>query len=159
MTNTPLLQINDLHITYKSSRGEIPAVRGVDLTLNSGETLGIAGESGCGKSTVAMAILRLLPDKTKVEGELLLKGEDILKMRWGKIRAVRWAEASIVFQGAQHALNPMHRVGQQIAEPIELHQGIKGPKVDKKVEELLKQVGLPAWRMQNYPHELSGGQR
>lgn len=159
MTNTPLLQINDLQITYRSSRGEIPAVRGVDLTLNSGETLGIAGESGCGKSTVAMAILRLLPEKTKVEGELLLKGEDILKMRWGKIRAVRWAEASIVFQGAQHALNPMHRVGQQIAEPIELHQGIKGPTVDKRVEELLQQVGLPAWRMQNYPHELSGGQR
>lgn len=159
MTQTPMVQINDLHITYRSAQGEVPAVRGVDLTLHSGETVGIAGESGCGKSTLAMAILRLLPAKTKVTGELLLNGEDVMTMTWGQVRAVRWSGASIIFQGAQHALNPVHRVGRQIAEPIELHQNLSAQEVEKTVDELLSQVGLPAWRGHNYPHELSGGQR
>lgn len=159
MTDTPILQISDLEITYRSLQGEVPAVRGVSLTLGAGETLGIAGESGSGKSTVAMAVLRLLPAKTQINGELLLKGEDIGTMKWGKVRAVRWMEAAIVFQGAQHTLNPMHRVGQQIAEPLVLHRGLKGAELDEKVEKLLAQVDLPVWRAHNYPHELSGGQR
>lgn len=159
MTDTPILQVRDLEITYKSVYGEVPAVRGVSFTLNPGETLGIAGESGSGKSTLAMAILKLLPAKTEISGELLLKGEDIGTMKWGRIRAVRWVEAAIVFQGAQHTLNPMHRVGKQIAEPLVLHQGLQGVKLEEKIEKLLAQVDLPAWRAQNYPHELSGGQR
>lgn len=159
MSQTPLLQIEDLTVTYSTAQGDLPAVRGLDLSLQPGETLGIAGESGCGKTTVAMAILRLLPPKTEISGKLLLNGKDVLSMSWGQVRAVRWAGASIIFQGAQHALNPVHRVGQQIAEPIELHQNLSSAEVDKIVDDLLQQVGLPTWRAQNYPHELSGGQR
>lgn len=159
MSAAPLLHIRDLHVTYSTSWADVPAVRGLNLRLDSGETLGIAGESGCGKSTVAMAVLRLLPRRTRIEGELLLNGRDVLTMNWGEVRAVRWTGAAIIFQGAQHALNPVHRVGKQIAEPIELHQKRSGSDVEAMVSDLLGQVGLPAWRAHNYPHELSGGQR
>lgn len=154
-----LLDIQDLHVTYTGARGTIPAVRGVDLSLAAGQTIGIAGESGCGKSTLAAAILRLLPDGTELTGKILLDGQDVLTMKWGQLRAVRWSSASIVFQGAMHALNPVHRVGEQIAEPILLHSKVGEKVADKRVAELLDQVGLPAWRASNYPHELSGGQR
>jgi ABC-type glutathione transport system ATPase component len=110
-----VLEIRDLHVTYDSQAGPIHAVRGVDLSLDEGRTLGLAGESGCGKSTVAHALLRLLPSGARATGEVRLDGEDVLKMSWGRLRAVRWGEASIVFQGAMHALNPVRRVGDQIA--------------------------------------------
>jgi peptide/nickel transport system ATP-binding protein len=155
----PLLEIRDLRITYHGSRGDVPAVRGVDLTLDAGETLGVAGESGCGKSTLALALLRLLPVGTTMEGEILLDGEDVLTMSWGKLRAVRWAGTSIVFQGAMHSLNAVHRVGRQIAEPILLHEKVSEAVANRRAIELLGQVGLPAWRARSYPHELSGGQR
>jgi peptide/nickel transport system ATP-binding protein len=155
----PLLEIRDLAITYHGSRGDVPAVRGVDLTVDAGETLGVAGESGCGKSTLALALLRLLPAGTTMEGEILLDGEDILTMSWGKLRAVRWAGTSIVFQGAMHSLNAVHRVGRQIAEPILLHEKVSEAEANRRAVELLGQVGLPAWRARSYPHELSGGQR
>ena len=154
-----LLEVRDLHVTYAaSSSSPVPAVRGVDLTLDVGETVGLAGESGCGKSTLAAALLRLLPRDAKVNGEVLLDGEDVLAMRPGRLRAVRWTELAIVFQGALHALNPVQRVGDQIAEAIRLHsKGSEG--VSKRVGELLELVGLPARRARAYPHELSGGQR
>ncbi|MGW3513693.1 ABC transporter ATP-binding protein [Streptomyces sp. NPDC000994] len=151
-----LLEVRDLEVTYPSGAA---AVRGVDLTLASGEKLGIAGESGCGKSTLALALLRLLPAGTRVGGEILLDGEDVLAMKWGRVRAVRWAGASIVFQGAMHSLNAVHRVGDQIAEPILLHRKATAAGARKKTGELLEQVGLPAARAGAYPHELSGGQR
>ncbi|MFG3284393.1 ABC transporter ATP-binding protein [Streptomyces sp. NPDC048111] len=151
-----LLEIRDLHVTYATGAA---AVRGVDLTIAPGQKLGVAGESGCGKSTLAMALLRLLPASATLTGSVLLDGEDVLGMRWGRLRAVRWAGASIVFQGAMHSLNAVHRVGDQIAEPILLH-GLAGPAAARtRVGELLEQVGLPAARAQAYPHELSGGQR
>jgi peptide/nickel transport system ATP-binding protein len=151
--SAPLLEVDDLHVTYRSSRGSIPAVRGVSLRLNPGETLGLAGESGSGKSTMTMALLRLVPPGTKVTGSVILAGEDVLAMKPGRLRAVRWAEAAVVFQGAQHVLNPVRRVAQQIQEAIDVHRG------DNKVVDLLEQVGIPRWRRDAYPHELSGGQK
>ncbi|MDX3771594.1 MULTISPECIES: ABC transporter ATP-binding protein [unclassified Streptomyces] len=153
---TPLLEVRDLSVTYA---GGAQAVRGVDLTVDAGRKLGIAGESGCGKSTLALALLRLLPARTKVTGEILLNGEDVLAMKWGQVRAVRWAGASIVFQGAMHSLNAVHRIGDQIAEPILLHKKATPAGAKKKAGELLEHVGLPAARSNAYPHELSGGQR
>ncbi|SDE13674.1 ABC transporter ATP-binding protein [Glycomyces harbinensis] len=155
-----LLEFKDLHVTYTGSRGRIPAVRGVDLKVESGRTLGIAGESGCGKSTLAMAVLRLLPKSAEVTGEILLNGEDLLTMGWGRLRAVRWTGASIVFQGAMHSLNAVHRIGRQVAEPILLHEeGISPNEAAERAEALLERVGLPSSRARSYPHELSGGQR
>ncbi|MYT73280.1 MULTISPECIES: ABC transporter ATP-binding protein [unclassified Streptomyces] len=151
-----LLEVRDLHVTYA---GGSQAVRGVNLSLEAGQKLGIAGESGCGKSTLALALLRLLPASAKVTGEILLNGEDVLAMKWGRLRAVRWAGASIVFQGAMHSLNAVHRIGDQIAEPILLHRRTTPDEARKKVAELLEHVGLPAARAAAYPHELSGGQR
>ena len=134
-------------------------MRGVSMELAKGEVLGLAGESGCGKSTIAGAILRLLPPKTKVEGQILLEQEDVLALSPGRLRAVRWAGASIVFQGAMHALNPVQRVGDQIAEAIIVHRQAGEKEARVRVGSLLEQVGLPARRMQDYPHELSGGQK
>ncbi|MEU9153733.1 ABC transporter ATP-binding protein [Streptomyces sp. NPDC048417] len=151
-----LLEVRNLEVTYP---GGADAVRGVDLSLAAGRKLGIAGESGCGKSTLALALLRLLPAGTRVSGEVVLNGEDVLAMRWGQVRAVRWAGASIVFQGAMHSLNPVHRVGDQIAEPILLHRGATAAAARRRTVELLDHVGLPASRASAYPHELSGGQR
>ncbi len=148
--------MRDLTVTYT---GGAAAVRGVDLRLDAGRKLGIAGESGCGKSTLALALLRLLPAGTRVGGEILLDGEDVLAMKWGRVRAVRWAGASIVFQGAMHSLNPVHRIGDQIAEPILLHGRATAAGARKRAGELLEHVGLPAARASAYPHELSGGQR
>ncbi len=154
-----LLEVRDLHVTYLArSPAPIPAVRGVDLTLDVGETLGIAGESGCGKSTMAAALLRLLPPGTEVTGEALLDGEDIFEMKPGRLRAVRWTELAIVFLGALHTLNPVQRVGDQIAEAIRLHSK-GGGSPSKRVGELLEMVGMPARRAPAYPHQLSGGQR
>ncbi|MFK4545836.1 peptide/nickel transport system ATP-binding protein [Streptomyces tendae] len=151
-----LLEVRDLKVTYP---GGAAAVRGVDLALEAGEKLGVAGESGCGKSTLALALLRLLPPGARVGGEVLLDGEDVLTMKWGRVRAVRWAGASIVFQGAMHSLNAVHRIGDQIAEPILLHRRATPAGARKRTGELLEQVGLPASRASAYPHELSGGQR
>ncbi|MGQ0837299.1 dipeptide ABC transporter ATP-binding protein [Actinokineospora sp.] len=151
-----LLHLRDLHVRYPGEH----AVRGVDLRLAAGETLGLAGESGCGKSTLAMSVLRLLPAAAEVSGQILLDGVDVREMNWGQLRAVRWAGASVVFQGAMHALNPVHRVGDQIAEPIRLHTPKTTPaEVRRRVDELLTQVELPTDRASAYPHELSGGQK
>ncbi|MEV7020032.1 dipeptide/oligopeptide/nickel ABC transporter ATP-binding protein [Streptomyces sp. DH-12] len=151
-----LLEVRGLTVTYA---GGAEAVRGVDLRLDAGRKLGLAGESGCGKSTLALALLRLLPAGARVTGEILLDGEDVPAMSWGRVRAVRWAGASIVFQGAMHSLNPVHRVGDQIAEPILLHGRATAGAARKRAGELLEQVGLPAARAAAFPHELSGGQR
>ena len=151
--SAPLLEVHDLHVTYRSSRGPVPAVRGVSLHLDRGETLGLAGESGSGKSSMTMALLRLVPVGTSITGSVTLAGEDVLAMKPGRLRAVRWTEAAVVFQGAQHVLNPVQRVSRQIKEAIDTHRGTN------KVADLLEQVGIPRWRSDAYPHELSGGQK
>jgi len=157
---TALLRLENLSVTYSSADGPVPAVRGVTLDVEAGSTLGVAGESGSGKSTLAATVLRLTPASAKVEGKVLLDGEDVLAMSFGRLRAVRWAEAAIIFQGALHSLNPLHRVGQQIAEPVLLHDSkVTQRQADKRVGELLSQVGLGARLASSYPHQLSGGQK
>jgi peptide/nickel transport system ATP-binding protein len=154
-----VLSVQDLRVSYRTSSGDVPAVRGVDLEIPKGQVLGLAGESGCGKSTIAAAILRLLPRRTLVEGQVLLNGEDVLAMSPRKLRAVRWAGASIIFQGAMHALNPVKRVGDQIAEAVETHGLSRDREAHVRAGDLLEEVGLPPRRSNDFPHELSGGQR
>ncbi|MFF0750367.1 ABC transporter ATP-binding protein [Streptomyces sp. NPDC004267] len=159
MSADNLLEVRNLSVTYGSGAGAVPAVRGVDLTLPAGQKLGVAGESGCGKSTTALALLRLLPASARLTGRILLDGEDVLAMKWGRLRAVRWAGASIVFQGAMHSLNAVRRIGDQIAEPLLVHSMATPAAARRRAGELLEQVGLPAARAAAHPHELSGGQR
>ncbi|MFC7625951.1 nickel ABC transporter ATP-binding protein NikE [Microlunatus sp. GCM10028923] len=161
---TTALEWKDVRITYRTARsesGEIAAVDGVSLAIEAGGTVGIAGESGCGKSTLAMSVLRLLPRNAEISGSIELAGEDTGSMRWGRLRAVRWTEAAIVFQGAMHSLNPVRTVGRQIVEALELHGGKDSTKESRaaRVAELLALVELPAARAESYPHELSGGQK
>ena len=154
-----VLELHDLHVTYRTDGGSVPAVRGVNLSLDTGDTVGLAGESGCGKSTIAGAVLRLLPKGTEVSGKVLLDGEDVYAMKPGRLRAVRWTSAAIVFQGALHSLNPVRRVGLQIEEAILLHSQQSARSARIRVGELLEKVGLPAGQAERYPHQLSGGQR
>jgi peptide/nickel transport system ATP-binding protein len=155
-----LLDIRDLAVSYRTDAGPLPAVRGVHLVVRAGEIVGVAGESGCGKSTLASTVLRLQPKDATVGGEVLVNGSDVQTMGWGELRTLRWAGASIVFQGALHSLNPVHRVEVQIAEPIRLHEPDLGDTaVLARVHELMAQVGLPPGRSRAYPHQLSGGQR
>ena len=154
-----LLSVRDLEVIYATQAGPVPAVRGVSFDIDKGEVLGLAGESGCGKSTVVNAILRLLPAGTTTSGEVLLNGEDVLAMKAGRLRAVRWTGASVVFQGAMHALNPVQRIGDQLAEAIVIHKLSAEKEAIVRAGDLLEKVGLPPRRLRDYPHELSGGQK
>ncbi|MBV9831086.1 MAG: ABC transporter ATP-binding protein [Marmoricola sp.] len=157
---TDLLHMRDVKVSYRTSEGPLPAVRGVDLEVGEGEVVGVAGESGCGKSTLASTVLRLQPKDSEVSGSVEVLGGDVLTMKWGDLRALRWAGASIVFQGALHSLNPVQRVGLQIGEAIALHEpGLDEKAVDERVGDLVEQVGLARERRLSYPHQLSGGQR
>ena len=154
-----VLSVRDLRVAYRTRAGAVPAVRGVSFEIGRGEVLGMAGESGCGKSTIVNAALRLLPPGTEVSGQVLLDGEDVLTMKPGRLRAVRWAGASVIFQGALHALNPVRTIGEQVAEAMLVHGTTDASGASRRVGELLEQVGLPARRARDYPHELSGGQK
>lgn len=156
---TPTLAWDDVRITYA---GGTVAVDGVSLEIERGGTVGLAGESGCGKSTLAMSVLRLLPRSAHIDGRILLQGEDVAGMSWGRLRAVRWTEAAIVFQGAMHSLNPVRQVRHQIAEALALHSTQELPDSVsrlRRVDELLALVDLTPAKGRAYPHELSGGQR
>ena len=154
-----VLSVRDLEVTYSTKGGDVPAVRGVSFDIGKGEVLGLAGESGCGKSTIAGAILRLHAAQTKIAGEITLDGEDVLSLSPGKLRATRWTGASIVFQGALHTLNPVQKVGDQIVEAITVHHMAADKEAYVRAGALLEQVGLPPRRIDDYPHELSGGQK
>ncbi len=154
-----LLEVRDLHVTYNAASGPVPggARRGRRAEPRARRSAWRASRAAASRR-MAAALLRLLPDGTEVTGEVLLDGEDVLTMKPGRLRAVRWTDLAIVFQGALHSLNPVQRVGAQIGEAIRLHS-TGSTDTSTRVAELLELVGLPARRARAYPHELSGGQR
>ena len=158
--NAPLLVVDNLATHFKLDGQIVRAVDGVSFTLRDGEALGLAGESGCGKTTTALSLLRLLPSNaTIVSGSVKLFGVDLVKKSERGLRRYRWREISIVFQGAMNALNPVRRIEEQIAEPIEVRLGVDSRPALTRARELLELVGIPKERGRAYPHELSGGMR
>ena len=158
--SVPLLEVEGLHVWFDlEGGGELHAVQGVDLSLDPGERLGLVGESGCGKTTTALAILGLLPPNASVSGRVLIDVEDILAGGEAAMRPHRWVDVAIVFQGAMNALNPVRTIGEQIVESLELHGRAKGAVALTRTADLLESVGIPAGRAGRYPHELSGGMR
>ncbi|MDP3388236.1 MAG: ABC transporter ATP-binding protein [Eubacteriales bacterium] len=155
-----LLRINNLKTYFNISSGTVKAVDDVSLTLDYGESLGLVGESGCGKTTTALSITQLLPSEGSiVSGEILLEGKNIVNLSDTEIKKVRWKEVSMIFQGAMNALNPVMRIGDQIAEAIILHEKLSYKDAIKRVEELFQLVELEPKRISNYPHEFSGGMK
>jgi len=138
----------------------VHAVDGVSFDLDEGEALGLAGESGCGKTTTALAMMRLLPYNGRIiSGSIVFRGRDLVKASDIRIRKIRWKEISIIFQGAMNSLNPVRNIGQQIAEPIVLHEKVEEDEAMKRVGELLELVGINRERRRDFPHEFSGGMR
>jgi peptide/nickel transport system ATP-binding protein len=158
-TGANLLEVRDLRVLYEVRGVQAPAVDGVDLTLRAGDALGLAGESGCGKSTLALACLGLLPRNATVEGSIRFKDTEVVGAKPGRLRALRWAGISMVFQGAMNAFNPVKRVGDQVVEAILLHENVSKSEARRRTKELFEQVGIAARRAGNYPHEFSGGMR
>jgi len=157
-----LLNIRNLKTYYFTDEGVVKAVDGVDLKIKSGETMGLVGETGCGKSTVATSIMRLVPKPGKiVAGEIIFKGRNLLELSNDEMRKIRGSEIAMVFQDPMVSLNPVIRVGEQIAEVFQVHRGMERSEAWEKAVEMMKLVGIPeAERMsKRYPHELSGGMR
>lgn len=156
-----LLEVRDLKMYYKTLRGHVKAVDSVSFDIERGKALGIAGESGCGKTSMAVTVLRLLPSNGKIHGgSIKLDGVDIVKMDdEGFRKAVRWKKISMVFQGAMNALNPVHRVGDQIVEAILAHEDVSHAEAVTRAEDLLDMVGINPKRFKEYPHEFSGGMK
>ena len=156
-----LLEIEDLSVRFASTLGDVQAVDRVSLRLERGEMLGLAGESGCGKTTTALALPRLLPETARISATRLeLDGRDLLSLTELEMEDVRWREIAVVFQGAMNALNPVMAVGDQIVEPIRVHEPETSAAAARaRVDELLEQVGIPSRRGREYPHEFSGGMR
>ncbi len=155
-----LLDIRNLTLHYGTAKGMVQAVDKVSFSLDRGESVGLVGESGCGKSSVAMAIMKLMPPNAVImEGEILFKGENILLKDDEEIRRIRWKEISMVFQAAMNALNPVISVGDQIIEAIQAHNDVSEAKAWEKVKELYRLVGLDPGRGKSYPHEYSGGMK
>ncbi len=154
-----MLEIRDLSVVFGSEAGGLRAVDRVDLGVAQGEKLGIVGESGCGKSTVAMAIMRLLPPVAKVSGDILFDGASLLALDERGMRAIRGRSVSVIFQDAMSSLHPMIPVGAQIAEVLRAHEPLSRAAARRRAQELLTLVGItaPDVRMHAYPHELSGG--
>ncbi|MBA7660178.1 Oligopeptide transport ATP-binding protein OppD [subsurface metagenome] len=158
-----LLQVKYLKTYFYTDDGVVKAVDGVDFTIRKGETLGMVGESGCGKSVSALSVLRLIqePPGKIVSGEIWFKGKDLLKKKSEEMRKIRGNDISMIFQEPMTSLNPVYTIGEQISEAIVLHQKLDKEKALKKTVEMLKLVSMPSpeKRVNEYPHELSGGQR
>ena len=159
----PLLEVVDLKTYFHTDQGLVRAVDGVSFQVNRGKTLGIVGESGCGKSVASLSILRLIPSPPgRIEGgRILFKGQDLLELSEGRMRKIRGNEISMVFQEPMTSLNPVFTCGDQIVEAITLHQGLTKRKAKARAVEMLKLVGIPSpeERVDEYPHQLSGGMR
>jgi oligopeptide/dipeptide ABC transporter ATP-binding protein len=162
--STKLLEVTDLAVDFHTDRGIAHAVRGVSFALSAGETLGIVGESGCGKSVTAMSLLRLLPEppaEVLAGSRIHFRGEDVLAAPPERVRAIRGAGIGMIFQEPMTSLNPVFTVGEQVAETIREHEGGSKAAVRQRVIDLLGRVGIPdpARRYRAYPHQLSGGLR
>jgi len=155
-----LLEVRDLVVEFKTRAGTVHAVDHASFELKEGEALGLAGESGCGKTTTALAMMRLLPSNGRiVTGSINLAGRDLVRASETSMQRVRWKKLSIIFQGAMNSLNPVQRIGRQIAEPILLHEATAKPEAIERAGKLLELVGISRDRINDYPHEFSGGMR
>lgn len=158
-----LVHIHNLRTHFYTEDGVVPAVDGVNLYIKRGETLGVVGESGCGKSVTSLSIMRLIPTPPGkiVEGEILFEGQDLVKKSEAEMRKIRGNDISMIFQEPMTSLNPVYTIGDQIAEAIQLHQGLNRKDAIDKAIEMLRLVGipLPERRVKEYPHQLSGGMR
>lgn len=160
MAPSPLLSVQDLRVEFMTPTGPVCAVDNVSFDIAPGEVLGLAGESGSGKSTVAMAIMRLLrPPAIITGGRVLFAGQDVLSMTEEQLRAFRWRKMALVFQSAMTALNPVLTIGEQIADPIIAHDGVTKAQAMERAAALLKLVNIDTSRLTSYPHQLSGGMR
>jgi oligopeptide transport system ATP-binding protein len=159
--SAPLLEIDGLRITLPTRRGRAAVVDGVDLVLDEGEILGVAGESGCGKTMTALSLVQLLPRRAQTEGRAVFRGSDLLRLGRREIRKVRGAEIAVVFQDPMSSLHPMLSVGRQVTEHMKSHLGIRGAKARARAIELLGRVRLPdpEAALGAYPHQFSGGMR
>ena len=158
----PLLEIHDLEVIYKTDLETVYAVNGITMTLDHGQTLGIVGETGAGKTTTALSILRLLPERTGkvVNGTILVEGKDVMEMDDTTLREMRGGKIAMIFQDPMTALNPVMTVGEQIGESIMLHNAdITKAQLSDRVDEVLQMVGIPANRRNDYPHQFSGGMK
>jgi peptide/nickel transport system ATP-binding protein len=157
---TPLLEVESLNVEYMTPKGSVHAVDNVSFKIKRGEVFGLAGESGSGKSTAAMAIMRLLqPPAIVTGGTAKFEGTDIFKMSDEELRRFRWNKIALVFQSAMNALNPVMTVGAQIADAITAHTNTSHKEALERAEDLLKLVGIESSRLFSYPHQLSGGMR
>ena len=160
---TSLLEVRDLKTRFFTQDGVVHAVNGIFYTLNEGETLGIVGESGCGKSVSVLSVMRLIPEPPGriVGGEVLFEGQDLLKMSPNEIRRVRGNRIAMIFQDPMTSLNPVLTIGRQVSEALELHMGMDKAQARRRTIELLEMVGLAqaADRFEDYPHQFSGGMR
>jgi peptide/nickel transport system ATP-binding protein len=158
--SAPLFRIENLKVQYLSPRGPVRAVDGVSFDIRRGEVIGLAGESGCGKSTVAQAILRILqPPAVITNGKIMFEGADILDMSDEELNGFRWRDVSMVFQSAMNSLNPVMTIGDQIIDAIMAHTEMTASNARQRAQDLLKIVGIEAARIDSYPHQLSGGMR
>ncbi len=159
--NAPLIEVKDLAVRLNTSRGPAQAVRGVSFSLRRGETLGLVGESGCGKSVTALALMGLLPESAVITGSIRLDGEELVGLPDADYCRLRGNRISMIFQEPMTALNPMHTIGRQVAEPLRRHTNCSAGEARKEAIALLDRVGLPdaAKRIDAYPHQFSGGQR
>jgi len=156
-----VLKIQDFILHYQTLRGDVKAVDGVSFDIESGQALGLVGESGCGKTSMSLGIARLLPKNVcKYTGSIQLEGEELMSMSNDEFRNnISWKKISMVFQGAMNSLNPVLKVGLQVAEPLRIHSNMKKDEAKVQVQEIFDQVGLPIETYDRFPHELSGGMK